>query len=91
MNQLPTHAPTKPDLPEKIETIDQAQDFLKLLRLHGWLYDPDADALMIEFPEVNAPNMREKRQLNKLMDAVCSLESPGNFSPWDYFNELAAK
>ena len=88
MEHLLKPGAAKPILPDNIETIDQAKAFLKLLQSAGWLYDPDGDAFMYDFPEPNAPNVREKKRLNKLMDAICGLESPGIFSPWDYYNEL---
>ena len=83
-------APLKPVLPTEIRTIDQAKQFLVLLKKHSWLYNPDDDALKIQFPEENSPNVRERRQLNKLMDEVCGLWLPNVFSPYEYFVELQA-
>ena len=78
----------KPELPQTITSIQEAKKFLELLKKHDWLYDPDSDALLIAFPTDQPPTIRERRQLNKLMDEVCSQWLPNVFDAHKYFLEL---
>ncbi len=68
------------NLPEKIETLQQAKDYLTLLCKMGYDYHPD-DNVLPEFftwnmPKKNQPLIRECKQMNELMaqifkDTIC--------------------
>lgn len=82
-------------LPEKIETVEQAEDYLRLLHSNSMSYHPEDDAREIEWdmPDNERPTTKECKKMNKLMEQIYNL--PGNenvenmiFDPCGFLLEL---
>lgn len=64
----------KTQLPEAINTIDEAKQFLTALRNNNESYCPEDDAREIVWETCEAPTPEECKKLNKLMGDIYKLE-----------------
>lgn len=67
-------------LPEKIETVEQAKQFLSDLHKNKELYHPEDDARDIEWNSCEKPSVKELNKLNQLMNQVYNQD----FDPCGY-------
>jgi hypothetical protein len=71
----------KTNLPDSINTIDEAKTFLTDLFNNGESFHPEDDAFDINWPKGEQPTDEECSKLNNLMADIYNLE--GNHSPYD--------
>lgn len=76
----------KTQLPEKIKTRQEAENFLTELYENGELFHPEDDARDIDWNMEVPPTKEEKTQLNKLMDDIYDLPEMADYpsnKEWD--------
>lgn len=74
-------------LPESINSVQEAKDFLAELFSNREGYHPEDDALFTIFmlPDEQVPTFEERHKLNKLMNDIYALDETGvDFDPCGY-------
>jgi len=74
----------KTTLPTKIETVEEAKNFLTDLCNNGESYHPDSSAFDIVWPNIVSPTIKEMKQLDCLMDMIMALD----FDPYKTIFDL---
>lgn len=75
----------KTDIPNEIQTIEQAKAYLKSLYDNGEDYHPEDDAFGICWSMEEHPTEEEMKRMNKVMEDIYDL---GNFDPCGYLLDL---
>lgn len=81
----------KTQLPESINTLEEAKNFLQLLHANGESFHPEDSAHDIVWDIPEPPNKHECDQLNALMDQVYYFFNEETFDPCGYLLDLCRK
>lgn len=78
----------KTNLPESINSIEEAKDFLRNLYINGESFHPEDDAHNISWGACEEPTPEECDKLNNLMSDIYEVAKGTDFDPCGYILEL---